>query len=196
MAHTSGNPTWIDYPSLDTFVTAETLENIEGALDTRPRGVVGRRTRTSNATSSTTQAPPPAGTIAGETMVLWAEAAVQVGRLYRIIAPNMGVYSNVNNAYAQANLRYTTDGAVPDKTSTQLAQSVMPLPGAFVGYAFDVTGLYAPSADLTLRVGLSYLGGVPGGGSVTVTMQGSATFPIVVTIEDVGPDPGSSGADL
>lgn len=33
MAHASGNPTWQDYPSLATPVTAATLESIEGVLD-------------------------------------------------------------------------------------------------------------------------------------------------------------------
>jgi hypothetical protein len=34
MAHTSGNPTWQDYPSTSTLITATSLEGIEGAIDT------------------------------------------------------------------------------------------------------------------------------------------------------------------
>lgn len=33
MAHASGNPTWVDYPSTSTMITAGTLENIENRLD-------------------------------------------------------------------------------------------------------------------------------------------------------------------
>lgn len=34
MAHRSGNPTWVDYPSTATLVTAARLEALEGAVDT------------------------------------------------------------------------------------------------------------------------------------------------------------------
>lgn len=34
MAHRSGNPTWVDYPSTSTLVSAARLENIENAIDT------------------------------------------------------------------------------------------------------------------------------------------------------------------
>lgn len=37
MAHVSGNPTWLDYPALDTPITAPALEAAETAIDNAPQ---------------------------------------------------------------------------------------------------------------------------------------------------------------
>lgn len=37
MAHASGNPTWLDYPALDTPITAAALESAETAIDNAPK---------------------------------------------------------------------------------------------------------------------------------------------------------------
>lgn len=184
MAHISGNATWSDYPSTATLITAATLEAIENTIDSRPRGVVGRRIRTSNATNAVASA---------EQMIVWCTAPVLLGRLYKISAPNMSIYGNIANGYTQVNMRITTDGTtVPTTASTQIQQAVAPLPVAFAGYSVDAAVLYAPGSNLTLRVGLGYLGSAGN----TVIMQASSSFPITLAIEDVGIDPGNSGADL
>lgn len=184
MAHVSGNATWVDYPSTATLVTAATLEAVEGAIDSRPRGIVGRRTRTTDATTTS------AGT---ERMVLWVAASVVSGRTYKVSGLSLGVYGAAANGYASVNLRYTTDGTtVPSTSSPQLAQTVTAMPIAFAGYGFDITGLYTPGSNQSLRIGLSY-GGSAGNNA---TMQGGVPYPIVVAIEDLGIDPGASGADL
>lgn len=147
------------------------------ALATRPRGLIADGVRTSSASTAT----------ATERPVLEVSAAVVAGRVYRISAPSLGIFASAAGGYAVAMLKHTVNGAQPGTTSPQLTQAVVDLRVAGVGYSVGVFGLFFATATGTLRVLLSYLTS-----GVTATMQGGATFPITLLVEDLGSDPGNT----
>lgn len=149
----------------------------------RPRGMLARAARTTNATATVA---------AAERQVLGLPAvSVAAGRLYRVTAPSLTVYGSAAAGYSVVLIRFTTDGSAPTITSTQLAQSVIAMPVASIGYTNTIQGFYAPSASGTFRPTLSYQGSA----SNNATMVGSATYPISLLVEDVGLDPGTSGTN-
>jgi hypothetical protein len=171
---------------ITTGTTAGTVALGDHTHSALPAGVIARYARTSNATITSG---------AAEMRVLWLSTSLIAGRLYRISGPSLGIYGSIGGAsvYAQVNIRYTTNGTVPTTSSTQLAQAVLPIPAAGVGYSINVQGYYTPGSNIAdFRAMLSYTGS----SGNNATMQGGAAYPIPLVVEDMGVDPGSAGTNL
>lgn len=180
---------WPDMPDAPqaplAFETlAEDVETELVRLDTdasvsRPLGVVGRKVRTTNSEATT-----------ATVLVMTTYASVKAGRIYEVGTWNGGLWTG---DYGRAGLevRYTTNGTSPTLSSPLLvsAETEIPDPYDWV-YSLDAVGLYAPTTDHTLMVGL-FLKQF----DVTTFVRtfGSATWPLVLTIEDKGVAPATSG---
>lgn len=120
-------------------------------------------------------------------------AQVFAGRGYRITVSNLAVAPTVTNDVGRALIRYTTDGTSATTSSTTMsvsqaieANTSFPPVGPFM---CD----YFPATTHLLSVLLSV---ARMAGTGTIAAAGSSTIPIIVTIADLGVDPGDGGVTL
>jgi hypothetical protein len=122
------------------------------------------------------------------------DITLRAGRLYRVAAPSLGLYSSTSGDVAVAQLTRTTDGSTPTASSTRLTHGRVEAFGTSVVHTCDLHAVYAPGgADVTFSVLLSIY---RQSGSGTIQAYGAADWPILLLIEDLGVDPGDTGTDL
>jgi len=148
-----------------------------------PLGIIARGNRTTSSTTTTTE-------VGVERL---DDIPVYAGRSYKIWTSPLNLDSSVANDVVLAAVRYTTDGSTPSTSSTVLSAIQERCDDATNGPVLPFCCDYSPAADQLLSVLLS-VGRVSGTGSVSII--GSATRPINLNVEDMGPDPGDTGVDI
>lgn len=159
------------------------VRHADGGLDPMPLGLVARRQKTSNtaASSSTTAIG-----------VLWARCPVYAGRAYRVRSDGIAIASAASQVMG-FRFTYTTDGSTPATSSTALETGYWHFVVSGVSSSLFHTGLYLPTTSHTLSVLFSFW---RQSGSGTVTVQGNTGSPFGLIVEDLGPAPAVTGADV
>lgn len=141
--------------------------------------LVGRNQRTTNSTLGTTIL-----------RVLSASALVVAGRTYRVTAAGE-VFSNSGVATTQNEIRYTTNGVEPAATDTVLARAlVQHASTSGVPDSVIIIGNFVAATSGTLFVVVCC---TRVAGAVTVAWAADPTFPMTLTIEDVGTTVSTTG---
>lgn len=117
---------------------------------------------------------------------------VKAGRHYRICTSPLHLLSTVNTDAITARIRYTTDGSTPTTSSTQMGQLTVTRSQAVSDSASMILE-HTPASDQELSLLLT-VGRTIGTGNVS--MEGGATFPIILWVDDMGPDTGNVGINL
>jgi len=158
------------------------FQNRLAALETAPiLKAIG--IRTSNSSTTTTEV----GVLRIDDIVTTA------GHRYEIKVNAIALHSTVNGDVVRANIRYTTDGSTPTTASTALTDAQLTVNNT----TFPTTNIASGSLVATLGQVLSVLLSVQRiSGSGNAQILGSATFPIELYINDLGPDSGDVGVDI
>lgn len=164
-----------------------TAEVLQDEFDAHARGIIAwgnRATGSSGATTST-----------GVGVLRLDDVPVIGGRAYKIWSNPMFMFSTVSGDDIGLRIRYTTDGTVPTTSSTLLPGAAMQtrIFSTSNGDALSVGLLYFPATDELLSVLLNVY---RAGGTGTVTVFASATFPMNLYIEDVGLAVADTGTDV
>lgn len=135
--------------------------------------IVGRMARTTDTAAITTT----------ETRVLSVRAPVVTGRMYRV-SLKATAYWTTSSSVAEIKLRHTTNDVEPTTSSAILDYLWIPPGQAAVTFISGyVDALFVPSASGFLRVLATV---VRVGGTGAVTLPAAATYPMVLTVEDIG----------
>lgn len=169
-----------------TFVVgklrANQLQDLINLNSPLPLGVLARARRETSSTTTTTEVG----------VLRLDDVLVYLGRSYRVSWAALGD-SSVANDVIQANARYTTDGSTPTTSSTIMQLTTDLQVNASTSVSLNGEVVYTPTADETLSVLLS---AQRTAGTGSVGLIGSATFPIQLVVEDVGPDVTDTGVDV
>lgn len=154
-------------------------EKIRASKLNRLGTLVGRNKRTTNSASVTSIA-----------RVLSVRAPVIAGRSYRVQLDGE-IFGSNGATVCQSELRYTTSDVEPTTTSPVLARAVTRHDSTVAQPdAVSITGIYDATFDAFLRVALCL---TRVSGSVGVQYGADSTFPVHLTIEDVGLTVATSG---
>lgn len=135
-------------------------------------GVIARNIRATGIT-------PPGST---NTRMLSTIATVTSGRSYKVTA-KMEAVSTVSGVTSQTELHYTTDGTEPTSSSTIMGRTIWDHRTSGVPDTVIVEGYYHALASGTFRVALT---GYRVVGTGDIAFSGAATYPMTLTVEDVG----------
>jgi hypothetical protein len=146
--------------------------------------IIARHKRTGNATATS-------GTTEKSIMRI-DSIALTGGKLYRIFTGPIIIDGSVANDACRLMVRASSSGTATT-SSTLLAIDQKVIPNIALPEALRVDAVYAPAADETLSVLLSY---VRQSGTGVFQALGDATFPMNLYIADCGDDPGDTGTDI
>lgn len=155
----------------------------DGAAQRR-LGVIRRGLRTTNSTGTTT-----------EVGVLRIDGIpVAAGRLYRVrTATSMIFSSTVANDLLEARLYYSLGGTAAIGVNQFGVLSIESRTAGGSQYTDAITAFLPSPGTGTLSVLLSI---ARTAGTGTVSIPASATYPVHMTVEDLGPDPGNTGISI
>lgn len=163
----------------------EHFSSLVTTLEGRPKGLAGFAQRVSNSTGTTTEVG----------VVRLDAIAVKSGRAYRIETSNLTCDSTNSADVVQAKLRLNTGGSAATTASTVIG-NVRPVRLTSTAEEIITGGInciYQPGADTTISV-LLCVARFAGAG--TVNLNGSATAPLEITIEDIGAAVADTGVDI
>lgn len=159
---------------------------------TSPLGIIARIARTTNGAGTTNASSATAQGI------IILSAALLTGRLYRVFTEEFSMFTATAPATqvsCQVEIHYTIDGSTPSGSNTVLnACNTGTMEGNGNADPVSVGGLYVPTSNITFKAFLGYWRTV--GAGATIGSFGSATQPVVMAIEDMGVDPGTSGGTI
>lgn len=177
-------------PVGSTSTTVAVGNHTHSGSGSGPIGVIARGRRITNS-ATTTAASAPIG-------VIRLDATVTAGRLYRLQVAD-AMFTNVATTSVSQTLAsyfyYTTNGTAATTASTVLDQVNIVAPdGMAPGFqiAKTQTAYYTP----TVSGPLSLCWGFIRAGTINFYVLCSGTFPLDITIEDIGADPGSTSTNL
>lgn len=175
--------TWTDAPSLEPGerIPGSKVEQIVDEL--KARGLYAYADRRTNSTGTTS--------IVG--VLRLDDFPVRVGRAYRLMTSSLRLTSGVNDGVT-ATLRVTTDGSTPSTASTAIATGSAQTTSNAIFENVTLNVVYVPTADETLSVLLCVARTTGTAGNASI--GGDATYPIQITIEDIGEAVTDTGADI
>ena len=122
--------------------------------------------------------------------VLSVTAPVIAGRTYRVVCDGE-VYSNTGAATTQHELRYTTNNTEPTTSSTVLGRAIVRHDSTTgTPDQCHIEALFMCVSTGTLRVAVTTTRVI---GSVTVAWTADATYPMTLTVQDVGDTVSATG---
>lgn len=146
------------------------------------RGTVRRGRKTGNGAAVTTGNTAP-------TKLIQLDIPGVIGRSYRCVGA-CPVYSTTGAGNAGLQINYTTDGSTPSGASPRLCYSITATPSGQVGVEAVTEDNFIAGTTGTIKVLLSLFAATAG----TFVPQGSTDWAIRFRVEDVGLDPGATGA--
>lgn len=170
---------------LDRKASAQAAD-LSGAVSLAPKGIIGRARRIT--------APTQAFTTELPVLSLVTPLPLLGGRVYEVETGTLLLYGTATTGIiiAQTYLRYTVNGTTPTiASSAVLQQGNVNVDTASHGTNHALRQLVFPTVDSPgLGVLLTYFGPT---GNGNIGMLASATYPITLTVTDLGPDPGDTG---
>jgi hypothetical protein len=148
-------------------------------------GIIARGKRTTAPAAAGTGANSPANAV----KITELDVPVVAGRIYKVVAPDVGVYSAAAGS-VQLQITYTTDGSTPLPSSAVLTTNQKETPASSVVVTATIEGTYVAGATGTLKVLLSYYSS----GSQTYNVYAAASWPCEFWVEDMGADPGTGAS--
>lgn len=164
------------------------LANLDARFDQYyAKGLVrrGRRTTTNASQQITTT------NAASATKLIQLDVPVTVGRAYRVIGA-CPFYSVGASGIAAVQITYTTDGTTPSPGSTRLSYATRETPKEGVGVEATTEDSLVAASTGTIKFLMSMYAATAG----TYTPQGTTDWAIRMRVEDVGLDPGTTGATV
>lgn len=145
-----------------------------------PKGMVAYFQRTSNSSGSSSSTG---------VRVCYTYCDLEAGRLYRVSAPSLGVWST-SVGHAEVKIRYTTNNTIPTSSSTVLAFGTVyiPVSGGFV-FSLDVEGFFPAAVAISGFVPGIFIARVSG--SASVQTYGAGEWPATILVEDMGETSGT-----
>lgn len=144
---------------------------VDTSITTKTARLIAREIRTSNMTG-----------ITAITRVVSVTAPIVNGHSYRVIA-NGEAYIDTSTGTSQHELRYTTNGVDPAVTDTVLDRTIINHSVAGTPDALNIQALFDATSSGTFKATVCTQR-VSGTG--TANIAAAATFPLKLTVEDLG----------
>lgn len=153
-------------------------EKIRAATLNQMGAVVGRNRRTTNSAA-----------VSANTRILSVIATVFAGRTYRVMAHGE-IFGNAAAQTSQNELRYTTNNTEPTTASPVLARALKFHELNGIPDEVTIVGEFVCTVNAVLRVAVCTARAI---GASTVAWSADATFPMHISIEDLGTTVSTTG---
>lgn len=172
------DPQWVEDITDSANDHEDRLDSLETAAVLKAVGI-----RNSNSSTTTTEIG----------VLRIDDIPILSGHRYKIETNSITLHSSVANDVVRATIRYTTDASTPTTSSTQLCDAQLSAVNTTFPATSIASGSYVPGSNQTLSVLLTVSRQT---GTGNAQLLGSATFPIELYINDLGPDSGDVGVDV
>lgn len=165
------------------IITSTNFNALAEYIDAIRTGILAIGIRTTNSSTTTTEVG----------VLRLDDVPITGGHRYEIKTNSITLHSTVNADCVRASIRYTTDGSTPTTSSTALCDAQLTVNNTTFPTTSVASGTYVPASDQVLSALLT-VSRMSGTGNAS--LLGSATFPLEITIVDLGVDSGDVGVDV
>lgn len=171
-------------PQMQTGAFTSTIFNaLAEYVDAIRTGILAIGIRTTNSSTTTSEVG----------VLRLDDVPITGGHRIEVKTNSITLHSSVNADVVRAIIRYTTDGSTPTTSSTALCDAQLTVNNTTFPTTSIASGTYVPASNETLSALLTVS---RQSGSGNAQLLGSSSFPLELTIVDLGVDSGDVGVDI